>query len=102
MVLDEVAGRPAGRVGDDAEEAAGPVGIALVGLVVGLQGQVAQLVGAGELGAEGLLGAADGVAQIGSVDRGVVEDEVEAGRGVRDAVGEHGIEGHEGEEGGCI
>lgn len=100
VVRDDAAGRDGGREGHDADEAARPGRVALVGLVVGLEGQVAELVGGGDLGAEGLLGAEDGAGQVGLLDGGLVEGEVEGRGGVGDAVADHGVRGGGGGGGG--
>lgn len=92
MVLDDEARRPGRREGDDTEEAAGPDGVALVRFVVRLQGQMPELIRAGDLGAEGLLGAEDGAAHACFLDGGLVEDEVQGGWGVGDAVEYHCFE----------
>lgn len=101
MILDDEPGRLGRRVGYDAYEAAGPDGIAFVGFVVRLEREVPQLVDAGNLRAEGLLGAEDGAAHVRLFDGAVVEDEVEAGGGVGDAVGYHRVGGGGVEDGGC-
>lgn len=105
MVPDDAAGRDGGREGHDADEAARPGRVALVGLVVGLEGQVAEPVGGGDLGAEGLLGAEDGAGQVGLLDGGLVEGEVEGRGGVGDVVADHGVGGGgggQGEKGGKL
>lgn len=89
----EVVGPGGGREGHDADEAAREGRVALVGLVVGLEGQVAEFVRRGDLGAEGLLGAEDGAAQVGFLDGRLVEGEVEGRGGVGDAVADHGVGG---------
>lgn len=93
VVFDDAAGRDGGREGHDADEAARPGRVTLVGLVVRLEGQVAEPVGRGDLGAEGLLGAEDGAGQVGLLNWGLVEGEVEGRGGVGDAVADHGVGG---------
>lgn len=67
-----------------------------------MEGEVAELVCPGDLCAEGLLGADDGAGHVSFFDGGVVEDEVQDGGGVGDAVGYHSVMGGGIEGSGCV